>query len=143
MKKHLLFFVFILFALASCEPWCHDTLTIVNQSETELEFITTKFERVSLGNGQWKDTTLIENHNVSVGGNWVVYDHDGVGESMGKDGIYWVLRSCFDTIFCNNVTLEKNLYDAENWDVVTDISAIGKGGTTEAKFVVTQQDIRF
>lgn len=142
MKKHLSIFVIILFALASCEPWHHDTLTIVNQSETTLNFTTAKSERVSLGNGQWKDTTLVENHNVPIGGDWVVNEQNGIGKSIGKDGIYWVLRSCYDTIFCNGITLGKNLYDVENWDVITNISAIGKGGTTNAKFVVTQHDIR-
>lgn len=142
MKKHLSIFVIILFALASCEPWHHDTLTIVNQSETTLNFTTVKSERVSLGNGQWKDTTLVENHNVPIGGDWVVNEQNSIGESIGKDGIYWVLRSCYDTIFCNGITLGKNLYDVENWDVITNISAIGKGGTTNAKFVVTQHDIR-
>ena len=142
MKKHLTVFAIIIFALSSCEPWHHDTLTIVNQSETELDFTTILSDRVFLGNGQWKDTTIIENHNVPIGGNWIVYDGEGFGSSMGQDGIPWALRATYDTIFCDGITLGKNLYDAENWDVVTNISTIGKGGSTNAQFIVTQQDIR-
>ena len=141
MKKTFFIFATFLFFLSSCEPGFHDTLTIVNQTDTDLNFIFADSTIIRLENGQWKDTVFTEKHNIPVGESCVIMDLTGVGTTMGQEGIPMFLHANFDTIFLDGITLNKDIYDAHNWEVVTKIQPIGKGGTTDGKFVVTQQDI--